>query len=134
MPAKSRDIERVGIECFVGQGNPDEIEFSQGMLALERVKRDTMQAHGSFHICPGGVGALSQRVGTLIHLVIQDRQPQIGHPQIINIREHQRQMSLHAIPILDNLVQLTAGIAARFLDSWQDAFEAGVDLEGRQHR
>ena len=36
----------------------------------------------------------------------------------------------HLLPILDDLVVLAAGVAPRFADARQDAFEGGFDLVG----
>ena len=67
-----------------------------------------------FHIRPGSVGALGQRILALVDLVVQDLQPKIGDADIINIREDQCDPGSRLLPILDCDVEFTADVTSGF--------------------
>ena len=78
----------------------------------------------------GAIGALGQHIRALVEQLVQDRQPQVGHAQVVEIGEDQGDVGVDAVPVFDHLVELAAGIAAGFLHGGEDAFEARIDIRG----
>ncbi len=98
--------------CFVSN------EYS-GTLSL---------AHSRFHIDPGAENPLGQHVRLLVDLLVEDHDSQVGHAQIVNIREGQRDLDVGGGPVFHDAVVLTADVAARFFNVQQFAVEKSLDL------
>ena len=57
-----------------------------------------MLAHQRFHIHPGRIGTLGQRILALIDLIVEDLQANVGNTDIINIREDKGDLGLNLVP------------------------------------
>ena len=132
-PAQIQDVERGGVEGLVRQGNPDNVEICQSVFALQRVERDAVFPQGGFHIRPGGEDALGEGIFTAVDDLVQDGDAQVGHAQVVQVGEDQRDADGGGIPVLDDLVEFAAGVAARFLNGGQDARQARLNFGWCQH-
>ena len=90
--ARSSDVQEVGIERFIGQGEADDVEIGQGMFVLQAVERDVVLPEGGFHILPGGEGPFSGDVLPFVEDVIEQGDAKVGLTQVIDIGEDQRHM------------------------------------------
>ncbi len=87
-----------------------------------------------FHIGPGGIGALSQHIRALVEQLVQDRQSQVGHAQVVQVGEDQGDFRGDVVPVFDHLVDLAAGIASRFLHFKQGTLEESFDFNRSMHQ
>ena len=85
-------------------------------------------AHRGDHIHPGDVSPLGQHVGPLIHRIVEDGKPQVGHAQIVDVREHEGQTIGHRVPRFNNAVEFAARVAGRLLDERENPIEGSRDL------
>ena len=74
-----------------------------------------MFAHECFHVEPGRIGAFSQRVVPLIHLIVKDLQANIGYADIVNIRKDKGNLGLNFVPIFDGAIEFATDIPTGFL-------------------
>ena len=77
MPCQVEQVERVGIEGFIGQGERQDVKVSQRVFALQRVERQAGGAQLCFHIRPGSVGAFCPDFRALVEQLIEDCQTQV---------------------------------------------------------
>ncbi len=87
------------------------------MFGFQAEEREAGEAQRRLHIGPGGKDALGQHVRLSVEDVVQDRQAEVGHPQVIHVGEDQGGMQRRRLPVLDDLVELAAGVASGFLDA-----------------
>ncbi len=74
-----------------------------------------MFAHQVFHIQPGGIGAFGESILSLVDLVVENFQTDVGNPDIVNIGKDQRHFGLCLVPILTNAVEFATNISPRLL-------------------
>ncbi len=101
-PSQVEQVEGIGVERLVRQGEAEDVKSGQRVFRLERVERDVSRPHQVFHVHPGGVGAFGQRFGTLVDQVVEDLQTEIGDADIIDIGEDEGDFGLDFLPIFDN--------------------------------
>ena len=118
-----KHLQQVGVELLVRQAEANDVKIGQGPLAFQAVKRDARLTHRRDHIHPRHVGSLGQHVRQCVEYVVEDRQPQVGHSQVIDIGEGQTDADGRGFPVLDNTVVLAADVAARLLHRGQDTLQ-----------
>ena len=104
-----------------------------GMLGLERVQRDAVCAHQGFHVGPGRVGALGQRIRPLVDLVIQDLEAHVGDADVVDVGKDQRRSNCGLLPRLVDRVELAAHVSARLLHVQKHRVKSLLNLIWMEH-
>ena len=76
-----------------------------------------------FKIVPRGEGALSQDVWLLVEDIVENRQPQVGLTNVIDVRENQADARVNRIPVFQDLIVFSAYISPWLFDMVKDFFE-----------
>ena len=119
-------VQHVGVGHLIAQGKADEVELCDRVAALQAVEQHSLAAHFLLHIAPGGETALAPQTVHLIHHAVQNPAAQVGHADLVGIRETQGKPGIHLAWLLDHGVVLPAGIAGRFLNLWQNLFQNSI--------
>ena len=120
---KVQHVQNIGIAHFVTNGKSDHIKFFYRATAFQCPQGQIILAHSRFHIAPGRKNALTPDTVHLIHYAIEDPHAQIGHTDLIGIREAERNIDPNRIRIFLYFIKFTAGITGRFLHRWQHSVE-----------
>ena len=118
---KLKHIEDVRVAHLVAQRERDHVEAAHGVLAFQCVKRDGIFAHRLLHIAPRSEHALTPDARHLVHNAVEDAHSNIGHADLIGIREAERDPDVHVRLFLDDLIVFAADIARGLLHPRQDA-------------
>ena len=78
---------------------PSRSKVANGPLGLERIERDHLLSHDGFHVEPGGEYPLGQHVVLQIDLMVEIHDAQVGHAQVINVRESQGDFDVRLVPV-----------------------------------
>ena len=119
-------IQYVGIGHLIAQGEADEIKVGDGVAALQAVEGEALGAHLGLHIAPGGKNALAPAPGQIVHHPVQNAHAQVGHTDLIGIREAEGIAHLNGLPVLHYRIIFAARVAGGFLHPWEDAFQASI--------
>jgi len=93
---------------------------------LHREHRDAGRAQFSLHVRERTVRSLEAQVVRLVHVGVEDPQPEVRHADLVRIGERQAQVRAHRRRILHHLVQFVADVATRLLDAIEKPTERGV--------
>ena len=118
------EFQEVCEELLVGQTHADDVEIYKGPLALETVQRNGRSAQLCDHIDPGKIGPFRQRIRPGVEDLIQHRQPEVGHAQVVDIGKGQADAHGRGVPILDDAVVLPSRVAARLADGGEDSLQS----------
>ena len=78
--------------------------------------------HDLIKICPRGVYALTIHVLILIEHIVENLDSQMGHTDVIHVRETHGKPNVHSGRILLHHIHLTADIAGGLLDTQEYLF------------
>ena len=121
-PREIEHIENVGIAQLIHQCKADQIEILDRVAAFEGIERNVMLAHLLFHIAPGRKHTLAPDVFPCVRDRIQNLDAEVRHPDLIAVWEAERIAQRDVVFILDNTVELSAGIATGLLHQRQNLF------------
>ena len=88
----------VGVELLVGQGEAEHVELGQRVARLERVERQALALHRVEHVDPRRVRAFGEHVGLLIDDVVEDREAEVGHAEVVDVGEDERDLVRRSRP------------------------------------
>ena len=105
--------QHVGVGKLVLEREADEVEFVRGRARLERVEGNPLRPHELLHVAPRREAELGERVRALVHDVVEDLDPEIGHPDLVEIREAEERLRLDRVGILAGGMEEAARIPTR---------------------
>ena len=129
-PGQVEQVQGVGKQLLIGQGHGQHVEVANGVLRLQREEGDAAGAQRRFHVVPGAEDALGQQVAVLVDDVVVDHPAQVRHADVVEVGEGHGHAIADAAPLLDDLVEFAAGVAAGFGDAGEDALQRGFDCGG----
>ena len=74
------------------------------------------------HVGPGGEDPLAPYAGHPVEDPVEDAEAQVGHADLVGIREAEGEPGIHLALVLHDRVIFPAGVPGRFLHPGQDAF------------
>ena len=92
-------------------------------MAFQRPEWKTMRAHLVLHIAPRRKNALAPDAGHLVHHAIEDPHTDVGHTDLIGVRETERNAHIDVLFVFDDLIIFSAHIACRLLDAHEEPVE-----------
>ena len=119
-PGQIQHIENIGIGHLIADGESDHIKIPDVCLTFQRPQEKLVFSHFRFHVPPGGEDTLTPDAVHLIHHAVQNAHSQIGHSNLIGIRETERHSHAGLGQILFHFSPLSAGIAGWLLYSRQN--------------
>jgi hypothetical protein len=119
--------QHVGVRELELQREPDDVEVAQRPRGLERHQRKAALAELFLHVAPRGIGALGQGRAVAVQDPIEDLEPEVAHPDVVQVRKRQRDPRSHARPVLALRAVLSAEVAHGLLDLVDEA-RVGVVL------
>ena len=126
-------IQDIGIGHLVADGEGDHIEILHRVLALQGPQRKIMLTHGLFHISPRGEDTLTPDTLHLIHDTVQDPHTQIGHTDLIGIRETEGDPDPDILRVFFHFIEFSAGIPGRLLHRGEDPLQQFSHVYTSQH-
>jgi hypothetical protein len=114
MPRREHGKETRGRE-FVADREADEVHVPQRYPGLESVERKVQFGEKCLEVRRGGEYALAPNAGYAIESVIKYPYRVVGHPNLVEIREAQRDGE-KALSCFPNRTELAAEISSGFLD------------------
>ena len=127
-PGQREHVQNPDKGHFIAHGKTDQIEISQRIAAFQGAERHAGSAHGLRHVPPGFEYPLAPDARHLIQDAIEDSKAQIGHADLISIRETEGKADLRFLLVLQYLAEFAAGIAGWLLDLRQDRFHRRMHL------
>ena len=115
-------VQHVGVAQLILKGEPDEVEVCHRVAALQGIEGHPLLPHALLHVHPGGEHPLAPKVRDLVHGPVQDLDAQMGHADLIGVREAEGEPDLHVILIFYHRIDLAAHIAAGLLHVQQNLF------------
>ena len=112
-----------GGKChLVAHGEGHDVEVGDGVAGFQREKRHIRLAHLLLHVAPRGKHTLTPDAVHPVHDAIQDAHTQIGHTDLVGVREAEGDAGIHLRLVLQHGVIFAAHIACGLLHAGQDAF------------
>ena len=128
-PRQVQHLEHVRVGQLVRQREAQRVKLAQRTPILQAEQRRAAPPQRVRHVRPRRVAALRQRPRRVIEQVVENRQPAVGLPDVVEVRINQRPAGLRVVPVPLNHVPLAAHVAGRL----GDALQQRVDFEPR-HR
>ena len=124
-PPRSSTEQRVGVERLVGERDRRSDRTPAGVFGFQADTAAGRRAQRRLHIRPGGKDALGQHVRLSVEDVVQNARPRLDMPRSYTSGKTSAARSGDRLPVLDDLVELAAGVASGLLDARQQAGEGG---------
>ena len=115
-PGKAQHIQHIGICHLIADGKSDHVKILHRVLTLQRPKRNLFPPHDFFHIAPRGKYPLTPHILLRIHHTVKDPHSQVGHTDLISVREAECHANANILFFFLDLSPLSAGIPCRFLN------------------
>jgi hypothetical protein len=123
-------LQHVGEGHLVLQREPHHVEVAERCLRLQRRQRPPVPPKGVGHVRPRAEDALGRRVVAGVDVRDQDAVPQMGHADLVHVRETEGEGQLDVAVVLDHLVPFAADVPCGPLHVRQDALEQRVETAG----
>ena len=111
-------IEDGGKGHLVAHGKSHNVKVGDGVAGFQGEQRHICLAHLLFHVAPRGKYTLAPHTGHVVHYAVQNPHAQIGHTDLIGVREAESNAGIHLALVLDDSIIFAAHIACRFLHTW----------------
>ena len=128
--AQIEHVEQVRVGQLVAQAYPENVEVAQCPAGLQAPERQSGGSQLVLEVDVGREATLCQPVGPVVEHLVQDPQPQVAHPDLVQVGIGEAPLQGDGGPILPDRVPLTAGVPAGF----PDAPESPFDRQRRERR
>ena len=116
-PGKIQDLEDICITHFILEGDPQDIKILHRVLGLDGKKRDMLFTHDGVQVGPRRIYPLTVHIRHLIEHIVKDLDPQMGHADIIYVREAHGKPDIHFFRVFIYHVYLASDIAGGLLNT-----------------
>ena len=135
----SAEVERrqhVRVAELGRERHAEHVEVAHAAVAVDGELRHARLTHLRLHVRPHGVGALGERVVTLVEHFVQDHDALVGHADLVGVGVHEgpaRRQLLSvgavaaAVPVLDLGVELATDVLDRLVHLLQQRLEIVED-------
>jgi hypothetical protein len=117
-------LEHVGERHLVLQREADHVELAERRAALQRRERAAGLAERVGHVRPGAEDPLGRGVVAGVEQRVEDAVAEMGHPDLVDVREAEGERHRDVAVVLDHLVPLAADVAQGFRDRAQELLVA----------
>ena len=120
-PCKQQHLHHCGVAQLVLHCERDHIEFTHRIAAFVRKQRYPALLHLRRHIRPRRIHAFTPDLRDFVENAAEDPHTEVGHTDLVYVREAERDTHFHLLWILKNAACLAAGISPRFFDRGDEA-------------
>ena len=117
--AQFQDLKDVCIAHLKLDRNAEEVEILYRILRLQGKKGDLLLPHHLVQIDPRGINPLTPDVIPAVEHIVQDLDAQVGHADLIYIREAHGKADIHLVFVLHHRIHFAADIARRLFNIQQ---------------
>ena len=121
-------VEDVGVGQLIGQRDANGVELAQGRARLQREQRQAPRSQLLLHVRPGREAPLGREVGMTVENVVEDLQPEMGHPEFVAVGIAEGEASANRRRILADRVPLATGITCGLLYPRQDHIQIQIQI------
>ena len=120
--------EHVGVRELVLEREADQIELPGRRARLERVERQPLRAHQALHVAPRREAKLGDPVGAPVDDVVEDLEPEVGHPDLVEVGETKQEANAGLGGILPRRVEKASRVPTRLRHERQVCFIQKAEL------
>ena len=121
----ARQIQHIqdgGKRHLVAHGKGHDVKVGDGVAGFQCEKGHIRLAHLLLHVAPRGKHPLTPDAVHPVHDAVQDAHTQIGHTDLVGVREAEGDAGIHLRLVLQHGVIFAAHVACGLLHAGQDAF------------
>ena len=111
-----QDLKYICITHFISKSNAKEIKILYRFLRFQGEKRNIFLTHDLIQIHPRRKDTLTPDIFTLVKHVVEDHHAQIGHTDLINIRETHGKADIYVILIFHYRVDFTTDVTGSLVN------------------
>ena len=126
-------IQNGGEGHLVAHGEGHDVKIRDGVAGFQREQGHIRTAQLLLHIAPGGEHALTPHAVHLVHHAVENTHTQVGHTDLVGVREAEGNTGVHRRLILQNGVIFAAHVAGGLLHPGQDAFQSFIHVVSLGH-
>ena len=119
-PTQIQDLQDIRIAHFKLDRNSQKIKLSDRILRLKGEQRDILFPHHFVQIRPRRIDPLTPYVFPAVEHIVKDLDAQMGHSDLVHIREAHTEADVHLFLVLHDRVHLAADIAGGLLNLHQN--------------
>ena len=114
--AQVKYLKHIGIAHLISKGNTKEIKLLYRLLGFQGKERNMFLTHNFIQIHPRRKDTLTPDILTFIEHVVEDHHAQIGHTDLINIREAHGKADIYVILIFHYRVDFTTDVTGSLVN------------------
>ena len=119
-PGQVQDLEDVAVGQLIPQGDAQEIKTLHGILGLQAEEGDFLLLHDLVEVGPRRKNPLTPGVGAAVQLFVYDLDAEIGHADLIDVREADGEADVHGGGVLHDGVDFISNVAGGLLHHVED--------------
>ena len=116
--------EQVGVAEFGRERDAEQVERPDRAVGVDGELRDAVLAQQRLEIRPDRVGALGERVVTLVEDLVEDLHALVRQAHLVGVGVHQRPPDRDGVPVLAAGVQFTPDVLDRLAHPGQQRLQA----------
>ena len=119
-------IQDGGKGHLIAHGESHDVKIRDGLAGLQGKQGHPRPAHLLLHVAPGGEHPLAPHALHVVHHAVEDPHAQVGHADLIGVREAEGNAGIHLGRVLLHGVVFPAHVAGRLLHPGQDALQSFI--------
>ena len=119
-------IEDGGKGHLVANGEGHNVIVGDGVAGFQGKKGHFRLTQLGLHVAPGSEHALAPDAGDIVHYAVEDTHTQVGHTDLVGIREAEGDAGVYRRLVLEDGVVFAAHVAGGLLHPGQDAFQSFI--------
>ena len=119
-------IQDGGKGHLIAHGEGHDVKVRDGLAGLQGKQGHPRPAHLLLHVAPGGKHPLAPHALHVVHNAIENAHAQVGHADLIGVREAEGNAGIHLGRVLLHGVVFPAHVAGRLLHPGQDALQSFI--------
>ena len=119
-------IEDGGKGHLVANGEGHNVIVGDGVAGFQGKKGHFRLTQLGLHVAPGSEHALAPDAGDIVHYAVEDTHTQVGHTDLVGIREAEGNAGVYRRLVLEDGVVFAAHVAGGLLHPGQDAFQSFI--------
>ena len=111
---------------LIAHGKGHDIKVRDRLPGLQGKQGHPGPAHLLLHVPPRGKDPLAPYTVHVVHDAVEDPHPQIGHSDLVGVREAEGDAGVHLRRVLFHSIIFPTHITGRLLHSWQNTFQSFI--------
>ena len=100
---KIQHLKNIGIAHFVLDRDAEKVKILYRILGFQGKQRNVLLPHDLVQICPGRIDAFTPDVFSLIKHIVKNLDAEMGHTDLIDIRETHGKADIYLVLYLSSL-------------------------------